>query len=1629
VVQFQKGDHVVFVGDLLAERLQLTGYLETMLHSKFPDRELVVRNLGWSGDTPTQQPRPLNFGDMPSHLKAQQADVIVMMFGMAASFEGPVGLPAFEKGLDALVKQYKGQVFGRGPPRLVLVTPIAHETMGGEFADPAGHNAILKDYAAAVVRVAAANGVPAVDLFTPTKALMAVSPTKFTINGVHLAPYGEWAVANLFFRGLGFEPVWFSRNSESLRHVVDEKNRQFFLRWRAVNGEYIYGRRKEPFGVVNFPGEMKQRDEIVAALDASIHDQTRPEGEDPGIPFLNNGKRPPTTPEPVPPVKTDAEVYGQTQGVIGGKEFPTAKEPDEAIKLFKLAPGYAINIFASEKDFPIHNPVAMRWDSRGRLWVACNPTYPQDIPGVPPNDKILILEDTKGTGKADKCTVFADHLYLPIGFEFGDGGVYVSAQPNLLFLKDTDGDDKADVREVVAHDFDSGDSHHAIHAFHYGPDGGLYMGEGTFLRTTAESPTGVLRLFDAGWIRFDTKSRDLSAHVSYGFANPWGQIYDRWGQDFIADASGGDHYFALPFTGHVDHPNKHPGMKRFVPPPPVGVRPTCGCVLVTSRHFPDDTQGDYLFNNCIGFQGVKRHQVIEEGSGFTSKEKEPLLYTSDRNFRPVDINFGPDGALYICDWYNPLVGHMQFPIRDPERDHCHGRIYRVTYPSRPLLTPPKIAGEPTEKVLDCLKAYEDQTRYWARRELAGRPKADVAAAVKIWVAGLDKTAPDYEHNLLEALWVCQTIHHVDAELLARVLSAKDPRARAAGVRAIRYWKDQLPNALALLRTAANDDFPRTRLEAVVACSFFPTPESVGIALEALNHPTDYYLDYGLKETIATLEPQWKAALFAGKPLCESNPAGAAYLMQSVTTADLARLPRTAATFQAMLSRDGLLPDQRREALAGLAALHKTTELNELFSVIHQSEGSHHTAGNHSEHVLADLGALLVSRPVSELRAAKGHLEMLAKESKSPLLRRAAYAAFVTASGSFSDAWRDAAASPETVRTLIEAIPFIADPAVRAQAFAIARPLALAVPPELAKPTPGSVPVTGRVIRITIPSGGKTLTLAEVQVFSNGRNVALKGKATQSSTAYNAPAERAIDGNTDGSFAAGSSTHTRENEFHPWWQVDLGVDYPIDRVVVWNRTDGDLGKRLTGYVLTIADSKNKVVFSKADNPAPALSATFTFPTDPVAAIRRAAVAAMPSFAGKESEAFALLSELVRTDDFRGEAIKALRSIPKSRYPKSLVKPLLDAIVGYVASLPPADRTEPAGIDAFRLGQDLLAALPAEVAKPYRTKLGGLGVRVVELKTLPHRMAYDRSVLYAEAGKPLVIILENTDVMPHNWLLAKPGKTAEVGLAAEQMAAVDPNAQARAYVPNNPNVLVASRLLAPQETQKLTFTAPKQPGDYDYLCTFPGHWRIMNGKLKVVAKLSDVPPELLDAAPTAEASAGPARPFVRNWTMEDLTPDLGKLDKGRSFARGKQLFTAATCSQCHKVGTEGGDVGPPMSELAAKLAAKKVDGKYVLESVIHPSKVIDEKYRQWTVTKLSGGFVSGVKVFEDAEVMRLVAGPNQKPVEVRLADVDEKKPSAVSIMPEGLLVTLTREEILDLLAYAIAGGGEKHPAFKK
>jgi glucose/arabinose dehydrogenase len=528
--------------------------------------------------------------------------------------------------------------------------------------------------------------------------------------------------------------------------------------------------------------------------------------------------------------------------------------PDDSKKTFKLAEGYEINLFASEVEFPdLKKPVQMAFDAKGRLWVTTMPSYPMYLPGRPVNDKILIFDDTNGDGKADKETVFADGLHVPVGIELGDGGVYVSQQPNLMFLKDTNGDDKADTRDIIMHGFDTADSHHAMHAFTWDPGGALYWQEGTFHYSQIETPYGPRRCNEAGIYRFEPRTLKFDVFVSYGFANPWGHYFDRWGQNLVADASGGANYYGTAFSGQVVYPQKHGSIKEFLVKQ---WRPTCGCELVASRNFPDDTQGDYLLNNDIGFQGILRYRMKDEGSGFHADPIEPLLQSSDPNFRPVALQFGPDGALYVVDWFNPLIGHMQHSLRDPNRDVEHGRIWRIHYTKRPLVAKPKIAGASTAELLDLLKVYEDRTRYRARRELHDRPTKEVMAALKTWVAGLSKTDAAYWHSMLEALWLHQSHNVVDEGFLKTMLTCPEPKARAAATRVLCYWRDQVASPLELLRKQVNDENARVRLEAIRALSFFEDKDAATaseIALESLAFPQDYYLEYTLNETNKTLD--------------------------------------------------------------------------------------------------------------------------------------------------------------------------------------------------------------------------------------------------------------------------------------------------------------------------------------------------------------------------------------------------------------------------------------------------------------------------------------------------------------------------------------------------------------------------------------------------------------------------------------------------------------------------------------------------------------------------------------------------------------------------------------------------------
>ncbi len=279
-----------------------------------------------------------------------------------------------------------------------------------------------------------------------------------------------------------------------------------------------------------------------------------------------------------------------------------------------------------------------------------------------------------------------------------------------------------------------------------------------------------------------------------------------------------------------------------------------GAEILSSRHFPEEMQSNLIVLNVIGFRGLLNYKLTEDGAGLKSTEVDPILQSADENFRPVDAEVGPDGALYVADWHNPIIGHMQHNLRDTSRDKQHGRIYRVTYPGRPLLQPAKIAGQPVARLLDLLKEPEDRVRYRAKIELSDRDTQEVMAALQTWMDGLDPKGERYEHHMLEALWVQQWHNRVNETLLKRMLRSSDPWARAAATRVLCYWRDRIANPLALLKVQANDEHPAVRLEAVRAASFFQSSEAAAVALESLNHPQDRFIDYTLDQTMKTLKP-------------------------------------------------------------------------------------------------------------------------------------------------------------------------------------------------------------------------------------------------------------------------------------------------------------------------------------------------------------------------------------------------------------------------------------------------------------------------------------------------------------------------------------------------------------------------------------------------------------------------------------------------------------------------------------------------------------------------------------------------------------------------------------------------------
>jgi lysophospholipase L1-like esterase len=425
--------------------MNLFGHFETLLHARFPEKELVFRNFGRPADEVANRQRANDYTKLDDPLFTFNPDTFLCFFGFNESFAGPLGVEKFKADYEKFIDEYS-QKYARddskSSPRFVIISPIAFESTGDSLL-PEGkkENENLKLYADAAKTVATTRKIAFVDIFTPTlKAFDEKAGSQFTINGCHVNEAGDKVVGQILDSGLfnSTNPAISNTSMlETLRKAINDKSWVHLQDYRMLNGWYVYGGRRT-FDTETFPREYLKIRNMAAVRDQLVWDIAQGKKVSDKIDDSKTGElfNPPTR------FGEPRQKYSENQE--GG---PKILPPDELIKSCTVPPGYEIKLFADETKFPeIAKPVQMSFDNKGRLWVSTMPSYPQWKPGDPkPSDKLVILEDTDGDGKADKSTVFYDKLHCPTGFQFYNGGVLVVDQPRILWLKDTDGDDKADV--------------------------------------------------------------------------------------------------------------------------------------------------------------------------------------------------------------------------------------------------------------------------------------------------------------------------------------------------------------------------------------------------------------------------------------------------------------------------------------------------------------------------------------------------------------------------------------------------------------------------------------------------------------------------------------------------------------------------------------------------------------------------------------------------------------------------------------------------------------------------------------------------------------------------------------------------------------------------------------------------------------------------------------------------------------------------------------------------------------------------------------------------------------------------------------------------------------------------------
>lgn len=751
---FENGDRITWVGGGIPDRMQHDGWVETWLHLGWPEQELHFRPLAFTGDRLDHQPRAHpGYGELHDHLERLRADHLIAFFGYNESFDRDPA--AFRHDLIRWIEQIQALDLSHRQDslKITLISPIAFES--GVHSDlPSGNglNRQLSAITGVMHEVAAERGLPFVDLFHASQRLYRMSDQPVTHNGIHPNEAGHrWLGQEIVRQLSGRIPSVNRERMEWIREAVVEKSWYWFNRYRATSGNDIWGTR----GVIQGNRETQERelimlDSLTENRDRKIHARLRGKpwrGEDGNVP------------EPLP-VETTLENADEVRYL----------SPAEALETVQVADSLEVGLFASQAEFPeLINPVQLKADHRGRIWAAAWATYPKWEPMEEMNDRILVLEDENGDGVADQSTIFAE-VHNPTGFEFWNDGVVVVSAPNILYLRDTDGDDRADVRQILFSGIDSADTHHSANNILFSPDGWVYYQRGVFLRSNIETPwSEPLESTRPGLYRFNPRTAEVEFVVEND-PNPHGISMDDEGRLLITDATTGRAWQVV--RGEegfrkerlLDHT----------------VRPVPGNMLVSSSHLPASLDGSFLIFNVIDFQGAKAYHLENQEDGqLWGEEIGDLFWSDDPNFRPTDGAVGLDGALYVSDWHNAVIGHLQHNLRDPMRDHSHGRIYRIHAPDRQLQSVPDLESASVEELLGHLSHPVASVRQKVRVRLSGRDRSAVLKEMNRLSEKLDEGELDQARHLLELLWLSQQMNRPSTEILNRLLDHTDDSIQRA----------------------------------------------------------------------------------------------------------------------------------------------------------------------------------------------------------------------------------------------------------------------------------------------------------------------------------------------------------------------------------------------------------------------------------------------------------------------------------------------------------------------------------------------------------------------------------------------------------------------------------------------------------------------------------------------------------------------------------------------------------------------------------------------------------------------------------------------------------------------------------